>query len=63
MPRGKRTVFASFCSACESRVGTLRLHKQNSKGVAWRDFDKTEKYCAVCGQRKTVKLKEERHSK
>lgn len=62
MPRGKRTVFAAFCSESGNRVGSIRLHKQNSKGVGWKDFDKTEKYCPVCRKRVKVKLKEERHS-
>lgn len=62
MPRGKRTVFAEFCTVCGGRVGSVRLHKQNSKGVGWKDH-KREKYCADCRKRVAVKLKEERHSK
>ncbi len=62
MPRGKRTVFAMFCTVSGNRVGTIRLHKQNSKGIGWKDY-KRSKYCAVCMKREAVKLKEERHSK
>lgn len=61
MPRGKRTVFALFCSVSGNRVGTVRLHRQNQKGVGWKDF-KAEKYCPVCRKKAAVKLKEERHS-
>ncbi|OGJ60278.1 hypothetical protein A2635_00390 [Candidatus Peribacteria bacterium RIFCSPHIGHO2_01_FULL_51_9] len=61
MPRGKRTVFAGFCSACKRRVGSVRLHRQNSKGVGWKDF-KESKYCSDCRKRTEVKLKEEKHS-
>ena len=61
MPRGKRTVFAMFCTVSGNRVGSVRLHKQNSKGIGWKDF-KRAKYCAVCRKRTVVKLKEERHS-
>jgi ribosomal protein L33 len=61
MPRGKRTVFAMFCSECNERIGTVRLHKQNSKGVSWKDL-KLEKYCPVCKKRVPVKMKEEKHS-
>ncbi len=62
MPRGKRIVFAVFCTDCKSRAATVRLHKQNSKGVAWKDFA-PKKYCASCKKRVDMKLKEERHSK
>lgn len=62
MPRGKRTVFMMLCSACGQRTGTVRLHKQNSKGVGWKDFKKTNKYCGECRKKVNVKLKEERHS-
>ncbi|MFA6522852.1 MAG: hypothetical protein WCS85_00580 [Candidatus Peribacteraceae bacterium] len=61
MPRGKRTVFAVFCAESKNRIGTVRLHKQNSKGVGWKDF-KIEKYCSVCKKRMPTKIKEERHS-
>lgn len=61
MPRGKRTVFAMFCTVSANRVGTVRLHKQNSKGVGWKEF-KREKFCPVCRKRVAVKLKEEKHS-
>jgi hypothetical protein len=61
MPRGKRNVFTVSCSECNLRVGTVRLHKQNSKGVAWRDY-KPSKFCQTCRKRQPAKLKEERHS-
>lgn len=61
MPRGKRTVFAMFCSETSERIGTVRLHKQNSKGVSWKDL-KLEKYCPECKKRQPMKLKEEKHS-
>ena len=61
MPRGKRTVFGMFCSDSGNRVGTVRLHKQNQKGIGWKDF-KVTKYCGVCKKRMPMKLKEERHS-
>lgn len=61
MPRGKRTVFAMFCSETNQRLGTIRLHKQNSKGVSWKDM-KLKKYCPTLRKRVDVKLKEERHS-
>ena len=62
MPRGKRTVFGMTCTVSGNRVGTVRLHKQNSKGVGWKEF-KREKYSPECRKRVAVKLKEERHSK
>lgn len=61
MPRGKRTVFAMFCTVSGNRVGSVRLHKQNSKGVGWKEF-KAAKFCPVCRKRVAVKLKEEKHS-
>ncbi len=62
MPRGKRTVFTMSCTESGNRVGTVRLHKQNQKGIGWKDF-KREKYCPVCRKRVKIKLKEERHAK
>ncbi len=63
MPRGKRTVFAAFCTndECKSRVSTFRLHRQK-EGVSWKDF-KITKFCSNCRKRQPLKLKEERHSK
>lgn len=61
MPRGKRTVFAMFCPETGNRIGTVRLHKQDRKGMSWKDF-KVEKYCSSCGKRVPAKLKEEKHS-
>ncbi|HLD63952.1 MAG TPA: hypothetical protein VI913_03615 [Candidatus Peribacteraceae bacterium] len=61
MPRGKRTVFMASCGECNRRVGTVRLLKQNSKGVSWKDF-KPAKFCSDCRKIQPLKLKEERHS-
>jgi hypothetical protein len=61
MPRGKRTVFGMYCTGCKARYGSIRLHRQNSKGVGWKDY-KREKYCADCRKRTPAKLKEEKHS-
>ncbi len=61
MPRGKRTVFGMFCKECNTRIGSIRLHKQKD-GASWKDF-KTQKYCKVCRKRVDTKMKEERHSK
>ncbi|OGJ56055.1 hypothetical protein A2706_01875 [Candidatus Peribacteria bacterium RIFCSPHIGHO2_01_FULL_51_35] len=61
MPRGKRTVFMMTCKVSGNRIGTIRLHRQNSRGVSWKDF-KREKYCSVCRKKVEVKLKEEKHS-
>ena len=61
MPRGKRTVFAMMCTECGGRIGTVRLHRQNSKGVSWKEY-KREKYCIDDRKRVAVKLKEEKHS-
>ena len=62
MPRGKRTVFAMYCTESNERLGTIRLHKQNSKGVSWKDI-KFKKYSPTHKKRVEVQLKEERHSK
>jgi hypothetical protein len=64
MPRGKRTVFFGTCTndGCGQRIATIRLHKQNSKQVGWKDH-KRRKYCPGCMVHVDVKLKEERHSK
>lgn len=61
MPRGKRTVFAMFCGATNGRIGTIRLHKQNSKGIGWKDM-KLKKFSPFTRKREDVKLKEEKHS-
>ena len=61
MPRGKRTVFAMFCSETGMRLGTIRLHKQDKKQRSWKEF-KFKKYCPRLRRRVDVKLKEERHS-
>ncbi len=63
MPRGKRTVFAMFCKATGNRLGTLRFHRQDKKGVGWKEHvDGMKKYCPLCRSRQDVKLKEEKHS-
>lgn len=69
MPRGKRTVFGLFCKDPEcpkpgSRIGTIRLHKQDKKGVGWKEHlaDMT-KYCPEARHKVPVMGKEERHSK
>lgn len=63
MPRGKRTVFALFCSDCGSRVGSMRFHKQDKKGKAWKEhIDGIEKFCGECRKKTKPKFKEERHS-
>lgn len=64
MPRGKRTVFAVFCSVDNERIGSVRLHKQDKMGKGWKEhivkFD--EKYCPACMKKSKVKFKEEKHS-
>ena len=64
MPRGKRTVFTVLCPESGNRVGTIRFHKQDKSGVAWKEHaGKLMKYCSVCRKHVKPKLKEERHSK
>lgn len=64
MPRGKRTVFAVFCTVTGDRLGTMRLHKQDKKGIGWKEHvDGLMKYSPRIKKRVTVRLKEERHSK
>lgn len=63
MPRGKRTVFAVFCKESGNRLGTKRFHKQDKKGVAWKDHTEgMEKYCPVCRKKVALKFREEKHS-
>ncbi len=50
-----------FCPETGDRLGTVRLHKQNSKGVGWKEF-KVQKYSPSLRKRVPVKLKEEKHS-
>lgn len=57
MPRGKRTVYAGYCSECNARICTLRILKSKKA-----DFKKKKKYCQSCRKRQDVKLKEEKHS-
>lgn len=62
MPRGKRTVFAMFCTETGDRLGTMRFHKQK-EGKSWKDHaEGLMKYSPRLRKRVTVKLKEERHS-
>ncbi|MEI8230046.1 MAG: hypothetical protein WCG83_02805 [Candidatus Peregrinibacteria bacterium] len=64
MPRGKRTVFGGFCPESGNRIATLRFHKQDKMGKAWKDHaGKLTKYCSVCKKSVKPKFKEERHSK
>lgn len=63
MPRGKRTVFALFCSESGNRLGTMRFFKQDKLGKSWKDHvEGMQKYCNVCRRRAKVRFKEERHS-
>lgn len=50
-----------FCAITNGRIGTIRLHKQNSKGVGWKDM-KLKKFSPFTRKREDVKLKEEKHS-
>lgn len=64
MPRGKRNVYAMFCTSdgCNRRVGTVRLLKhQPAKNRSFKDYD-LSKFCSNCNARTTMKLKEEKHS-
>lgn len=63
MPRGKRTVYAGFCSVDGFRITTMRFHKQDKAGKSWKEHvaDMT-KYCPTCQQKTTLKFKEEKHS-
>jgi hypothetical protein len=61
MPRGKRTVYGLYCTKDNFRVGSVRFHRQNSKGVAWKD-NKLTKFCPECREHMDMKLKEEKHS-
>lgn len=64
MPRGKRTVFGLYCAECNSRIGSVRYHRQNSKGIGWKDqIKKLRKFCKFCRKIVDVKGKEEKHSK
>jgi ribosomal protein L33 len=65
MPRGKRTVFAVYCTECGKRIGSMRFHKQDKKGKSYKEMsEKIEtKYCPHCRKKVKFKMKEERHSK
>lgn len=64
MPRGKRTVYAMFCPETGARLGTVRFHKQDKKGIGFKEHAaKLLKYSPLLKKRVQVKLKEERHSK
>jgi hypothetical protein len=63
MPRGKRTVFGVYCSETGDRLGSVRFHKQDKMGKAWKEHAaKLMKYSPRLRKRVDVKLKEERHS-
>jgi len=57
MPRGKKTVYAGFCSECKMRICTVRISKSKKA-----DFRELKKFCPSCKKRMKVKLKEEKHS-
>ena len=57
MPRGKKTVYAGFCSECNARIATVRILKAKKS-----DFRELNKYCQPCRKKQKVKLKEEKHS-
>lgn len=68
MPRGKRTVYGIFCAdpTCPQvgmRLGTARFHKQDKKGVGWKEhLADMKKYCPTLRRRVAIKGKEEKHS-
>ncbi len=63
MPRGKRTVFGVYCPETGDRLGSVRFHKQDRMGKAWKDHAiKLKKYSPRLRKRVQVKLKEEKHS-
>ncbi len=63
MPRGKRTVFGLYCVDCAQRIGSVRYHRQNSKGIGWKDqVKKLRKFCSNCRKIVDVRGKEEKHS-
>jgi hypothetical protein len=63
MPRGKRTVFAVFCTITGVRLGSMRLHKQDKQGKGWKEHvEGLQKYSPSLRKRVPVKLKEEKHS-
>lgn len=63
MPRGKRTVYAVFCSETGDRLGTVRFHKQDKQGKGWKEHaEKLVKYSPRLRKRVKTKLKEEKHS-
>jgi uncharacterized protein YlaI len=61
MPRGKRINYFASCPECKGRLTTVKLLKQNAKGVGWKDFS-AKKFCGTCRKRVDIKLKEEKHS-
>ncbi len=63
MPRGKRTVFVMTCPETGTRLGTIRLHKQDKNGVGWKEHvADMQKYSPSLRKRVKVKFKEEKHS-
>jgi hypothetical protein len=53
-----------YCAECAQRIGSVRYHRQNSKGIGWKDqIKKLRKFCSNCRKIVDVKGKEEKHSK
>jgi hypothetical protein len=53
-----------FCPESGARLGTIRLHKQDKKGVGYKEHvAKLRKYSPLLRKKVKVKVKEERHSK
>ncbi|MCK5016976.1 MAG: hypothetical protein KAS32_07885 [Candidatus Peribacteraceae bacterium] len=64
MSRGKRTVYGMFCPETGDRLGTVKYHKQDKKGIGFKEHvKKLIKYSPRLRKRVSVKVKEERHSK
>lgn len=57
MPRGKKTVYAGYCSETGARICTVRILKSKKS-----DFRDLFKYSPRLRKRVKVKLKEEKHS-
>ncbi len=57
MPRGKKTVYAGYCSECNARICTIRILKSKKA-----DFRELMKFCPSCRKKVKVKIKEEKHS-
>jgi ribosomal protein L33 len=57
MPRGKKTVYAGYCSECNTRICTVRILKAKKA-----EFRELHKFCPNCRKKVKVKLKAETHS-